>query len=116
MRAQRIGSPRRRGGADALLAILIGVLATVALAFASTDSVDHTNDHQVEFGLPLTWISQDQSASGPPPHTDARLGSPWENPTHVRLAPALADTAIVAVPAALVLLTAVTLRRRTRHR
>jgi len=113
MNAEQIGSPGRRGWALALLAVLLGALATVALALASTDSFDRTNGREVELGLPLTWITQDQRASDPPPHTDVRLASPWEHPTHVRVAPAVTNTAILALPAALVLLAAAALRRRT---
>ena len=102
----------RLGAASVLLALLVGVLATVALAFASTDSFDGAKGSDVEFGLPLTWISQDQSSSDPRPHATARLGSPWENPTHVHVAPALVDTAIIAIPLALIFLAAAALRRR----
>ncbi|CAN5412980.1 hypothetical protein BH09ACT12_BH09ACT12_15170 [soil metagenome] len=49
----------------------------------------------VEFGMPLNWVTQNQSLDPPLPYS-ASLSSPWENPTSVQFLPLAIDLVLVA--------------------
>ena len=92
---------------------------TVVLVTALTDRILVTSKadlRSVEFGWPLGWVHQDQSAYDPPFPTHLGLSSPWENPTSVSLGAVLVDVLFVFAVSAVVLLAAVLMVTRVRRR
>lgn len=81
-----------------------GGIITAALLFASRSTASSPDElRSVELGLPLAWISQDQSYFNPPSFPyQTGFASPWEHPTMVDLPLLLANVLIIAVVFALV--------------
>ncbi|MGC4154108.1 MAG: hypothetical protein QM628_13665 [Propionicimonas sp.] len=96
--------------------VLSGGILTVALLFASRSTAYAPADlSNLELGLPLAWITQDQSFFDPAsfPH-EASFVSPWEHPTMVEVPLMLVN--VLVISAALWLLTLAWGRFSTRHR
>lgn len=87
--------------------LALAVLAVLLLTLVDTVRVTGPDGRaEVELGLPLPWVAQDQSAVDPAYPTDLGVASPWEHPTEVSL-PLLALNVLLTALALLVLLAAV---------
>jgi hypothetical protein len=105
-------SPRPGLGSVVVDCLLLGFISfVVALgvvlgsAFFHGDHVGSRSDvRHLQYGFPISWITQDQSTFVQPPSrpTTIGFGSPWHNPTGFSSSDFLLDMAIVgAAPFAL---------------
>ena len=80
--------------------MVIAALDVVVVALlVLVDKVDvQTREEldRVAFGLPLSWVTQQQTSEPPLPYT-AGFSSPWENPTTIEWLPLALNLLVVGV-------------------
>lgn len=91
------GDWRRRAVGVAVLVVLSAVVA-VALLFASRVTAHTAADMgHLEFGLPVSWVTQDQYLSPTSFPYVAQFLSPWEHPTAISAAALILNVLVLSL-------------------
>lgn len=74
----------RRRTVDAAVLVVLSAVVAVAMLFASRFTAHSAEDvRHLEFGLPVSWVTQDQYLSPASFPYVARFLSPWEHPVAI---------------------------------
>ena len=91
--------PRVKWALAVVVSGLSAFLTVLILTSTESERVDTEAElARVDFGRPLVWVTQDQSALDPPFPYDVVPTSPQENPTDVQAAPLVANVLIFWTP------------------
>jgi hypothetical protein len=91
--------PRRRPRVGVAAAVVGTVDLLVVALLMLLDRVEVQSEQglgNVAFGMPLSWVTQDQSLDPPLPYS-ASFASPWENPTTISWVPLVLNVVIVGL-------------------
>jgi hypothetical protein len=91
--------PRRRPRVGVAAAVVGTVDLLVVALLMLLDTVEVRTEQglgAVAFGMPLSWVTQDQALDPPLPYS-ASFASPWENPTTIEWLPLVVSVVIVGL-------------------
>lgn len=86
---------RRRSVVPELLALAAVAITLSSALLGHVTALGRSGLAEVRFGLPLAWLTQDQSALDPPFPWSATPVSPWDPPASIAVLPLVFDALAV---------------------